>query len=121
MEEPVKSCTNCGGSFADWDMYCVRGDDGPGAEDYWGESAESIRARYEARVEELERKRDEALQQRNEWWRRSAGKDNIIARCGTEIAQLRDDLLHVALSCESDAEKQLRASVMRDDAEKGGA
>jgi len=68
-----------------------------------------------------ERERDEALQQRNEWWHRCADKDNIIARCGTEIAQLRDDLLHVALSCESDAEKQLRASVMRDDAEKGGA
>ena len=41
-------------------MYCVRGDNGSGAEDFWGESAESIRARYEARVEELERERDEA-------------------------------------------------------------
>jgi len=35
-------------------MYCSRGDNGSGAEDFWGESAESIRARYEARVEELE-------------------------------------------------------------------
>ena len=60
MEDPVKSCKNCGGSFEDCDMYCVRGDNGSGAEDFWGESAESIRARYEARVEELERERDEA-------------------------------------------------------------
>ena len=40
-------------------MYCSRGDNGSGAEDFWGESAESIRARYEARVKELEHERDE--------------------------------------------------------------
>ena len=42
-------------------MYCSRGDNGSGAEDFWDESAESIRARYEARVKELERERDKAL------------------------------------------------------------
>ena len=67
MKEPARSCENCGGSFEDCDMYCSRGDNGSGAEDFWGESAESIRAGYEACVEELEAKVKEleALM----WWR----------------------------------------------------
>ena len=41
-------------------MYCLRGDNGSGAEDFWGEFTESIRARYEASVAKLEAERDHA-------------------------------------------------------------